>query len=442
MRPKKARRGATALSGILLLDKPLGWTSHDLVARLRGLTGEGRIGHAGTLDPDASGLMIMMIGQATKLSDDLIIDQKSYRATISFGTATTTDDAQGQITQQSPIPEKVFDPAYAQILLDSFLGKQQQVPPDFSALKQGGKTAHHEARKGRPLTFKPRDIEVFQAQLLQIDQGLTKNSQQDACAQQFTTPVWTVDFRVSKGSYIRALARDIGLAAGTHAHLSGLCRLSSGDFDLKDAVTVDEIVKTSQVDHLAVADYFVPRSALLQSLSKQRINAAGIAGRRVGPSVVTIGVFDGVHQGHQHLLSAVVDCARAQNVLATAITFDQHPTQVLRPHAAPQLLMSLEDRIAAIKSCGIDRVIVLPFNHKLSQQSATDFFEYTLPTLVQVLPNQEIIVGENFRLGKGADACPIKSYSGKLQILQLHVDRKGIPFSSTRIRKDIAESKK
>ena len=419
-----AKRGSTALSGVLLVDKPLSWTSHDIVSKLRTLTGERRIGHCGTLDPDASGLMIMLIGQATKLSNDFMVDKKRYQARIRFGSATSTDDAQGEIVHKSKIPNKVFEQDFASQLLTNFLGEQDQIPPDFSALKQGGKVAHREARKGKPLKFEPRRIEVYAADLIEIDE---------------VNQSWLVEFEVSKGTYIRALARDIGLAAGTHAHLCELRRLSSGDFDLSQAHSIENIEQICADDPLSIADLFLSRETLLKSIPAEKLNAASIAGKRIGPSVLSIGVFDGVHEGHKVLLKTVHKQAKAKGLLATVMTFSEHPRGVLYPLNKPRELMDLEEKIKAIKACGIDEVIILPFNHKISQQSAEDFLLKTLPTLVQA---QEIIVGENFRCGKGADGGPkqmqeIFQQAGKeipLKVVDLVEDSSGTPYSSTRLR--------
>ena len=427
---KSAKRGDTALSGILLVDKPCGMTSHDLVRRLRRFSGEGRIGHCGTLDPDASGLMIMLIGHAATLSNDFIVEEKSYRAAVTFGAATTTDDAQGQITASSDVPLEVFGEGHARALLTRFLGESDQIPPDFSALKQGGKVAHREARKGSPLTFEPRSIYVHSAELVSIDTA---------------SQSWIVDFKVSKGTYIRALARDIGKVAGTHAHLSALRRLSSGDFTLADACSIDDIEAVCADDPLAIADLFVPRETLLRSLPTKRLTAASVAGRRVGPSLVTIGVFDGVHAGHQALLATLVKRAKEQGMLATVLTFDAHPRGVVRPLEEPVALMTLPEKITALKACGVDEVIVLPFNHKMSQQSAKDFLTLTLPTLVQA---QEIVVGDNFRFGKGAETGPRQieeilsaaSSQISLSLVELETCSDGLPYSSTRLRKKTAQT--
>jgi len=455
-RRKKIKRGATALSGVLLLDKPQGWTSHDLVAKLRAVTGEGRIGHCGTLDPDATGLMVMLVGPATKLADDFTFATKRYLARIFFGTSTTTDDAQGEVVHRSEVPTTVWSEDEAKNLLADFTGMQEQTPPDFSALKVDGKVGYREARKGKPLKQQSRRIEVYSADLREVDEAAQS---------------WLVEFHVSRGSYIRALARDIGLAAGTHAHLSELRRISSGTFDLAQAHSIEDVAQATTDDPLAIADFFLSRETLLQSVPQERLSAASIADPRIGPCVLTIGVFDGVHPGHQALLHTIKEQAQKLGIQSAVLTFDMHPREMLTPGQAPKTLMSLEQKINAIKECGIDQVIVLPFNHRLSQQSAEDFLTLTLPTLAQV---RSIIVGSNFRCGKNAECGPeemqtifadvdalhfascapssssrapnrdldatCKLCDSTVTVIKLKTDEAGIPYSSTRIREKMLDA--
>jgi len=353
----------------------------------------------------------MLVGPATKQASELLLDEKSYQAEISFGTRTTTDDAEGEILESSEVPAQVFDEGFARSVLADFVGEHDQVPPDFSALKREGKVGYREARKGTPLALEPRRVEVFSAELLSID------------AERQT---WSVEFSVSKGTYIRALARDIGIAASTHAHLSKLRRLSSGDFRLEDAYTIDDLTQACASDPLALADCFV-------------------SGARLGPAVVSIGVFDGVHEGHQSLLRAVNECARREGLLSVVITFDVLPEEVLTPQRAPQRLMNLDDKVAALKACDIDEVIVLPFTQALAQQSTEFFLLKTLPSLVQA---QAIVVGENFRCGARGEGTPgrvqdilnSESESGQtgskipVYVNKLLTNDEGIPYSSTLIR--------
>lgn len=222
-----AARVPTGLSGVLPVDKPAGMTSHDVVAVVRRATGEKRVGHAGTLDPAATGLLVVLVGPATRLEPYLSSASKSYRATISFGTSTDTDDAQGAVAFREPVPAELFDRSFAEELLRGFLGVSQQMPPEYSAIKLGGVTAHKAARAGTPLELSPRGIEVFEARLEGLDE------------QELT---WDVSFVVSKGTYIRSLARDIGVAGGTRAHLSALRRTASGSLDLSHAAELDAVV--------------------------------------------------------------------------------------------------------------------------------------------------------------------------------------------------------
>ena len=222
-----ARRGATDLSGILAIDKPSGMTSHDVVDRVRRISGERRVGHAGTLDPMATGLLVVLVGPATRLAPYLTSATKSYEARIVFGTQTDTDDAEGRVVATSPVPDEVADPFFATGVIASLVGTHEQVPPAFSAVKRNGKVAYREARNGEALELEPRTVDIDQALLVGIE-----------CDGEYA---WDVEFAVSKGTYIRALARDLGLALGTVAHLGALRRTRSGSIDVTHAHTLEEL---------------------------------------------------------------------------------------------------------------------------------------------------------------------------------------------------------
>ncbi|MEA5075499.1 MAG: tRNA pseudouridine(55) synthase TruB [Coriobacteriia bacterium] len=219
-----ARRGATGLSGLLIIDKPAGMTSHDVVARLRRATGERRIGHAGTLDPLATGILTVLVGSATRLERYLSGQDKSYDARLAFGAETDTLDSDGAITATHPVPAAVLDPDAAAVLLEGFLGPQSQMPPVYSAIKRDGVPAHRLARAGADVQMSPRDIIVHEASLMCMDAR---------------SAAWDVHFAVSKGTYIRSLARDIGRAAGTGAHLTALRRTSVGRVGIEASHALD-----------------------------------------------------------------------------------------------------------------------------------------------------------------------------------------------------------
>jgi len=222
-----ARRGATDLSGILAIDKPGGMTSHDVVNRVRRITGERRVGHAGTLDPMATGLLVVLVGPATRLASYLTAAEKAYEARILFGAETDTDDAEGRITATAGVPDEVGDPFFASAAVASLVGAHEQVPPAYSAIKRGGVTAYEAARKGEALELEARTIEVAGARLLGVE-----------CMGEYA---WDVELEVSKGTYIRALARDLGRALDTAAHLGGLRRTRSGAMDVASASTLEQL---------------------------------------------------------------------------------------------------------------------------------------------------------------------------------------------------------
>lgn len=220
------RRGASGLAGLLVIDKPAGMTSHDVVNVVRRATGERRVGHAGTLDPAATGVLMVLVGPYTRLERYLSAEQKTYEAVIAFGSETDTDDAEGTPVRSASVDPAFFTPERARDVLDTFRGPQEQMPPAYSAIKVGGRTAHRVARSGGTVELAPRTITVHEAVLLGSDPG---------------SRTWTVRFTVSKGTYIRSLARDIGVACGSAAHLLALRRTASGDVDLSRATTLDTV---------------------------------------------------------------------------------------------------------------------------------------------------------------------------------------------------------
>lgn len=230
------RRGATALAGILPIDKPSGMTSHDVVARVRRATGEGRVGHAGTLDPAATGLLVVLVGRYTRLEPYLSAAVKEYEATVALGWETDTDDAEGEVTEVAAVPDGLFDTHAAQDALDGMLGERLQTPPAYSAIKVGGRVAHRAARAGDALELAPRPIEVLAADLLALDPAAR---------------TWTIRVRVSKGTYVRALARDLGRALGSAAHLAALRRTRAGLLSLEDAVPLDDVLEDCEQGRVA-----------------------------------------------------------------------------------------------------------------------------------------------------------------------------------------------
>ena len=221
-------RKPSALSALIAVDKPAGLTSHDVVSRVRRALGEKRVGHAGTLDPAATGVLVVGIGQATKLLGLLTLDRKGYRTTFSLGSETTTDDAEGDVTATSEVPTELLEAGRAAAELSRLVGEQDQVPPRYSAVSVGGRRAYDAARAGVELELKPRRVTVYGAELVSVDAALA---------------TWTVDLDVSKGTYVRSIARDLGRSLGCYAHVSELRRTFSGPVTLAACITLDELAE-------------------------------------------------------------------------------------------------------------------------------------------------------------------------------------------------------
>lgn len=232
----RARRGATGLAGVIAIDKPQGLTSHDVVDRMRRATGERRIGHAGTLDPMATGLLLVLVGRATRLERYLVGHDKRYEARIVLGSTTDTLDADGEVTDTMPVPDVLLDRDAAQAVLRSFLGQSEQMPPAYSAIKRDGVPAYRLARAGGEPALEPRPVEVSEAVVRDVDAA---------------SAAWDCVLSVSSGTYIRSLARDIGVAAGTVAHLGALRRTRVGTADVRDAWSLDEAMRRAEAGEFA-----------------------------------------------------------------------------------------------------------------------------------------------------------------------------------------------
>jgi tRNA pseudouridine55 synthase len=223
---------SAAPEGLLLVDKPAGMTSHDVVMLVRRVYGERSIGHLGTLDPFATGLLLLLIGRVTRLANFIVTEPKVYDATIRFGSETDTDDCTGSVVRSAEPPSwNAVDTA-----IPALTGRIRQTPPDYSAKSVDGVRAYDAARKGVALELAPVEVEVLDWKIHRRD-----DSSMD------------VSITCGTGTYIRALARDLGRLTGSAAHLTSLRRVRSGDFRLVDAVTIDQLKSNPpQLRQLAV----------------------------------------------------------------------------------------------------------------------------------------------------------------------------------------------
>ena len=230
-----AREPVTELAGVLNVRKARGWTSHDVVAKVRRLAGQRRVGHAGTLDPLAEGVLPVLLGRATRLADFVGEGRKRYLAEVRLGVATTTDDAEGDVTEERPVPD--LSVADVEQAAAAFRGTIQQVPPAYSAVKVAGRPAYAAARKGAALELAARPVTIYSLDVLWL--------RDDTLA---------LDVRCSRGTYVRSLARDLARALGTVGHLQALVRTEVGSLTLDTAVTLEQAAERGVAACLQSAD--------------------------------------------------------------------------------------------------------------------------------------------------------------------------------------------
>ncbi len=214
------------LEGVLIVDKPTDHTSHDVVARLRGKLRMKRIGHAGTLDPMATGVLVLLIGKATRISQYLMSVEKIYTGTVTLGRSTNTQDAEGDVLETRPVPD--LSQSDIEAALQSFVGDQYQMPPMFSAVKINGQPLYKSARKGAEVEREPRFIRVMRF-------ALTR----------WATPEIDFEVHCTKGTYVRTLAHDLGAKLGCGGHLSALRRTASGDLNISQATPLEDLLAMS-----------------------------------------------------------------------------------------------------------------------------------------------------------------------------------------------------
>ena len=213
------------MDGILIINKPKGRTSHDIVAKVKKVVGN-KVGHTGTLDPNATGVLPLLIGKGTLCSQYLMEHDKIYEVVLKLGIKTDTADSEGNIIEQQKVSEDSLDKNNLLSVLSSFLGKQEQMPPMYSAIKVNGKKLYEYARKGQTVELKPRQIEIYKCELKQ-----TNFEEKEIC----------FEVHCSKGTYIRSLCEDIANKLNTVGYMKELNRVKVGKFDIKQAITVEEL---------------------------------------------------------------------------------------------------------------------------------------------------------------------------------------------------------
>ncbi len=283
--------GGIRLDGILVVDKPAGPTSHDIVGLVRRLSGMKRVGHGGTLDPFARGVLPIFLGRATRVVEYHLGDRKQYRATVCFGATSATDDLEGELTPV-PLSGPGLDRAAVEAALGAFRGPIVQVPPAYSAIKVAGRRAYALARAGQQPELAPRSVEIDRIELLDWDPADPDR------------PIAVIEVDCSAGTYIRAIARDLGLALGSGAYLGALSRTASGPFRLADALPLDTVRTAVEAGPAALAKLLLPIDAGLDLPSVRLTDdelKAMVRGQFIRPSA---GVAGPAGESPLRLLSA------------------------------------------------------------------------------------------------------------------------------------------
>ena len=288
------------MNGILLIDKSAGWTSSDVVVKLRGVLHQRRIGHAGTLDPMATGLLTVFVGRATRAVEFAEAHDKRYTAHLRLGTVTDTQDITGTVLAQN---EANVTAEELRAVLSRFLGEQEQTPPMYSAIKVNGKKLYEIARAGGTAERKPRRIRIDALSLIGEDAG-----------------DWVLDVRCSKGTYIRALCDDIGAALGCGGCMSALRRTAAGEFTVDAAHTLDKVIAAANSGN--AEELLIPVDTLFAAHPAWRADAAAERRIRCGNEVKAAGLADGEYRVYSAETGEFLMLGRVQNgVMKTVKSF-------------------------------------------------------------------------------------------------------------------------
>jgi tRNA pseudouridine55 synthase len=241
------------MNGIIVINKPIGKTSHDMVSFVRRLTGIKKVGHTGTLDPDAEGVLPICIGKATKAADMLTVSDKAYQTQLVLGKTTDTQDASGKVLKERQVNLTKRDIEEA---VSQFIGEISQIPPMFSAIKKDGKKLYELARQGISIEREPRKVTIYSIDIKEID---------------LENKTVTLDISCSKGTYIRTLCEDIGEKLGCGAYMKTLLRTKSAGFTLSDSFTTDALIKMREDGTLENA--LLPLDSIFADFEKIEVNA-------------------------------------------------------------------------------------------------------------------------------------------------------------------------
>ena len=247
------------MDGIIIINKEKEYTSHDVVAKVKKILNEKKVGHTGTLDPNATGVLPILLGKGTKLSKYLINHNKIYEATLKLGEKTDTADIEGKIIEEKDVKKENLSKENIAITLQEFIGKSKQVPPMYSAIKVNGKKLYEYARKGQTIEIKPREIEIYSIELLKINNN-------------------EITFRVhcSKGTYIRTLCENIAEKLETVGYMKDLKRIEVGEFNIKNSITLKKLEIKKEKAVISIEDFLKDKNTITLNIKKLNLFLNGV----------------------------------------------------------------------------------------------------------------------------------------------------------------------
>ena len=408
------------MDGIINVNKEAGMTSFDVLRALKRILHEKKIGHAGTLDPMAEGVLLVCVGKATKLVESLMSEVKVYRAEMLLGVETDTEDSTGKLLSEE---ERTVTEEEVLSAFQALLGKREQIPPMYSAKKVDGKRLYSMAREGIVIERKPSQIEIFSLELL----SMTAPEPFEAlpCKGKHQR----ISFRVkcSKGTYIRTLCTEIGEKLGTKACMSALLREEVGEFQFKESKTLSEIEKDMKKGDL---------SSFLKPALYSKV-----------PTALTFGKFDGVHLGHQKIFSSVFDIAKEEGLKPAVLSFTMEKDSFFL-QGRKDMLSTEEEHFTRLKNAGFHEVYLYPLTVEAARMSPEDFVRFIL---IEALKVKHLVVGTDCSFGyQGAgNVAFLKSLQEKYGFQLMVVDKvltvnpagEEVEVSSSYIRKALEEGR-
>ena len=408
------------MDGIINVNKEAGMTSFDVLRALKRILHEKKMGHAGTLDPMAEGVLLVCVGKATKLVDSLMSEVKIYRAELLLGVETDTEDSTGKLLleEERHVTEEDVLSAF-----QALLGKREQIPPMYSAKKVEGKRLYSMAREGIVIERKPSQIEIFSIELL----SMTEPEPFEAlpCSGKHQRIAFRV--KCSKGTYIRTLCTEIGEKLGTKACMSALLREEVGEFQLKESKRLSEIEHDMKQGNL---------SSFLKPALYSKV-----------PTVLTFGKFDGVHIGHQKIFSSVFRISEEEGLRSAVLSFTMEKDSFFL-QGRKDMLSTEDEHFTRLKNAGFHEVYLYPLTIEAARMSPEDFVRLIL---IEALKVKYLVVGTDCSFGyQGAgNVALLKSLQEKYgfqltvvdKVLTENSDGMKVEVSSSYIRKALEEGR-